>query len=102
MQNVTSTAKGVHIAWTQLRPRVVFGYKSVLLVFGIFLVYEAWSVRLKQVLSVITTTISPIFSNQENATFDLVSIAILLCSFLSMGLIFVPVAFLWCFIRCMP
>ncbi|KAK3728690.1 hypothetical protein RRG08_041874 [Elysia crispata] len=84
---------------------VVFGYKGILLIFGIFLAYETRSVKLKQVndsrfvgmsiynvvvLCVITAPISLIISNQENATFAFVSLAIVLCSFLSMGLIFVP------------
>ncbi|KAK3792264.1 hypothetical protein RRG08_007343 [Elysia crispata] len=42
------------------------------------------------VLCVITAPISIIFSNQEKTTFDLVSLAIVLCSFLSMGLIIIP------------
>ncbi|KAK3752042.1 hypothetical protein RRG08_059510, partial [Elysia crispata] len=42
------------------------------------------------VLCIITAPISLIFSNQEKATFDLVSPAIVLCSFLSMGLIIIP------------
>ncbi|KAK3773399.1 hypothetical protein RRG08_014268 [Elysia crispata] len=41
------------------------------------------------VLYVISAPIWPIFSNQENMTFDLVSLAIVLCSFLSMGLIII-------------
>ncbi|KAK3798652.1 hypothetical protein RRG08_001274 [Elysia crispata] len=32
-----------------LYPRVVFGYKGILLIFGIFLAYKTQSVRLKQV-----------------------------------------------------
>ncbi|KAK3783718.1 hypothetical protein RRG08_025341 [Elysia crispata] len=32
-----------------LSPSVDFGYKVILLIFGIFLAYETWSVRLKQV-----------------------------------------------------
>ncbi|KAK3789006.1 hypothetical protein RRG08_045675, partial [Elysia crispata] len=47
------------------------------------------SLRLKQVLCVITDPIALIFSKQEKATFDLVSLAIVLCSFLSAGLIIV-------------
>ncbi|KAK3739792.1 hypothetical protein RRG08_033939 [Elysia crispata] len=42
------------------------------------------------VLYVISSPIWPIFSNQENTTFDLVSLAFVLCSFLSMGLIIIP------------
>uniref|UniRef100_A0A2C9JYZ8 G-protein coupled receptors family 3 profile domain-containing protein n=1 Tax=Biomphalaria glabrata TaxID=6526 RepID=A0A2C9JYZ8_BIOGL len=84
---------------------VLFGYKGILLIFGIFLAYETRSVKLKQVndsrfvgmsiynvvvLCVITAPISLIIGNQEDATFAFVSLAIILCSFLSMGLIFVP------------
>ncbi|KAH9514527.1 Gamma-aminobutyric acid type B receptor subunit 1 [Bulinus truncatus] len=84
---------------------VLFGYKGILLIFGIFLAYETRSVKLKQVndsrfvgmsiynvvvLCVITAPISLIIGNQEDATFAFVSLAIVLCSFLSMGLIFVP------------
>jgi hypothetical protein len=39
---------------------------------------------------VITAPISLIIGNQQDATFAFVSLAIVLCSFLSMGLIFVP------------
>ncbi|KAK3714126.1 hypothetical protein RRG08_053817 [Elysia crispata] len=77
MQNVAFTAKGDHIAWIQveqltssinmicahnpklcyqlslvigaLRPSVVFGYKGILIIFGIFLAHETQNVRLKQV-----------------------------------------------------
>ncbi|XP_046543396.1 gamma-aminobutyric acid type B receptor subunit 1-like [Haliotis rubra] len=84
---------------------VLFGYKGILLIFGIFLAYETRSVKLKQVndsrfvsmaiynvvvLCVITAPISLIIGNQENATFAFVALAIVLCSFLSMGLIFAP------------
>ncbi|KAK3735629.1 hypothetical protein RRG08_027925 [Elysia crispata] len=65
-----------------LRPSVVFGYRGILL---IFLAYET-----QGVLYVISAPIWPIFSNQENTTFDLVSLVIVLCSFLSMGLIIIP------------
>ncbi|KAK3721595.1 hypothetical protein RRG08_030639 [Elysia crispata] len=64
MRNATFTAKGDHIAWTQveqftmigsLGPSIVFGYKGILLlIFGIFLAYQTQSVNLKQVLCVIT------------------------------------------------
>ncbi|KAK3768688.1 hypothetical protein RRG08_001845 [Elysia crispata] len=42
------------------------------------------------VLYVISAPIWLIFSDQENTTFELVSLAIVLCSFLSMGLIIIP------------
>ncbi|KAK3769113.1 hypothetical protein RRG08_051573 [Elysia crispata] len=114
MQNSTFTAKGDHIAWSQqlcyqlspvigaLQPSVVFGYKYILLIFGIFLTYETRRVRLKvkQVndsrfvgmsiynVAVLCVNTTP-FSNQENTTFYFVSLAIALCSFMSMGLIIV-------------
>ncbi|KAL5012697.1 hypothetical protein ScPMuIL_011248 [Solemya velum] len=84
---------------------VVFGYKGILLLFGIFLAYETRSVKLKQVndsrfvgmsiynvvvLCVITAPITLIISNQQDAAFAFVALAIILCSFLSMGLIFGP------------
>ncbi|XP_069138872.1 gamma-aminobutyric acid type B receptor subunit 1-like [Argopecten irradians] len=87
------------------RSGVIYGYKGILLLFGIFLAYETRSVKLKQVndsrfvgmsiynvvvLCVITAPITLIISNQQDASFAFVALAILLCSFLSMGLIFVP------------
>ncbi|KAK3768877.1 hypothetical protein RRG08_021885 [Elysia crispata] len=56
-----------------LRPSVVFGCKGILIIFGIFQAYET-----QRVLYVISAPISPIFSKQENTTFDLVSLAIVL------------------------
>ncbi|KAK3720465.1 hypothetical protein RRG08_058354 [Elysia crispata] len=85
--------------------QVVFGHKGILLIFGIFLAYETLRVRLKQVndsrfvgmsiynvvrLCIITAPISLIFGNQENMTFDFVSLTVALCSILSMSLIIVP------------
>ncbi|KAK3778099.1 hypothetical protein RRG08_056420 [Elysia crispata] len=70
----------------------MFGYKGILLIFGIFLAYQTQSVRLKQVLCVITDPIALISSNQEKATFDLVSLAIVLCSLLSVDPIIVSEA----------
>ncbi|ESP00240.1 hypothetical protein LOTGIDRAFT_141127 [Lottia gigantea] len=84
---------------------VLFGYKSILLIFGIFLSYELRSVKLKQVndskfvamgiynvvvMCVITAPITLIIGHQQDATFAFISLAIVLCSFLSMGLLFVP------------
>lgn len=84
---------------------IMFGYKGVLLIFGLFLAYETRSVKLKQVndsrfvgmsiynvsvLCVITAPITLIINSQQDATFAFVSLAIVMCSFLSMGLIFGP------------
>ncbi|KAK3803190.1 hypothetical protein RRG08_024103 [Elysia crispata] len=65
-----------------LGPSVVFGYRGILL---IFLAYET-----QGVLHVISAPIWPIFNDQENTAFELVSLAIVLCRFLSMGLIIIP------------
>ncbi|XP_052790371.1 gamma-aminobutyric acid type B receptor subunit 1-like [Mya arenaria] len=84
---------------------VIFGHKGILLLFGIFLSYETRSVKLKQVndsrfvgmsiynvvvLCVITVPIVLIIKSQQDASFAFVALAIILCSFLSMGLIFGP------------
>ncbi|KAK3748875.1 hypothetical protein RRG08_000550, partial [Elysia crispata] len=61
MRNVAFTPKGDHIAWTQV-----------------------------PVLYVISANLSGPSSAMRNATFGLVSLAIVLCSFLSMGLIIIP------------
>jgi gamma-aminobutyric acid type B receptor len=42
------------------------------------------------VLSIITAPVTLIISDQQDASFAFVASAIILCSFLSMGLIFVP------------
>lgn len=84
---------------------VVFGHKGILLLFGIFLSYETRSVKLKEVndsrfvgmsiynvvvLCVITVPIVLIIKSQQDASFAFVALAIILCSFLSLGLIFGP------------
>ncbi|XP_013406570.1 gamma-aminobutyric acid type B receptor subunit 1-like [Lingula anatina] len=84
---------------------VVFGYKGLLLLFGLFLAYETRSIKMKQVndsrfigmsiynvvvVSLITGPVTLVIRSQPDASFAFVSIAIILCSFLSMGLIFVP------------
>ncbi|CAI9738858.1 gamma-aminobutyric acid type B receptor subunit 1-like [Octopus vulgaris] len=84
---------------------IMFSYKGVLLIFGLFLAYETRSVKLKQVndsrfvgmsiynvvvLCVITAPITLIINSQQDATFAFMSLAIVMCSFLSMGLIFGP------------
>ncbi|CAN8002636.1 unnamed protein product, partial [Ixodes hexagonus] len=84
---------------------VMYSYKGLLLIFGIFLAYETRSVTIKQpndsrlvgmsiynvvVLCLITTPVTMVISSQQDATFAFVALAIILCSFLSMALIFVP------------
>ncbi|KAK3728981.1 hypothetical protein RRG08_028178 [Elysia crispata] len=72
-----------------LGPSIVLAYKGILLIFGIFLAYQTQIVNLKQVLCFIIDPVALVSSNQEKATFDLFSLAIVLCSFLSADLIIV-------------
>ncbi|KAL4219318.1 Gamma-aminobutyric acid type B receptor subunit 1 [Mactra antiquata] len=84
---------------------VVYGHKGILLLFGLFLSYETRSVKIKQVndsrfvgmsiynvvvLCVIVVPIVLIIKSQQDASFAFVALAIILCSFLSLGLIFGP------------
>ncbi|CAL1292362.1 unnamed protein product [Larinioides sclopetarius] len=84
---------------------ILYGYKGLLLIFGIFLAYETRSVKIKHlndsrlvgmsiynvvVLCLITAPVTLVISSQTDATYAFVSLAIIVCSFLSMALIFVP------------
>ncbi|XP_055338701.1 gamma-aminobutyric acid type B receptor subunit 1-like isoform X3 [Paramacrobiotus metropolitanus] len=84
---------------------VIFAYKGLFLIFGLFLAYETRSVKIKElndsrfvgmsiynvvILCIITAPVSLIISRQHNAKFAFVALSIMFCSFLSMGLIFVP------------
>lgn len=84
---------------------VVYGYKGLLLIFGLFLAYETRSVKLKQindsrlvgmsvynvvVLCMITGPVSLVISNQVNAHFAFIAFTIIFCCFLSMALVFAP------------
>ncbi|XP_076343552.1 gamma-aminobutyric acid type B receptor subunit 1-like isoform X1 [Tachypleus tridentatus] len=84
---------------------LMYGYKGLLLIFGIFLAYETRNVKIKKlndsrlvgmciynivVLCLITTPVTLVISSQQDATFAFVALAIIFCSFLSMALIFVP------------
>ncbi|CAH1786256.1 unnamed protein product [Owenia fusiformis] len=84
---------------------VMYGYKGILLLFGVLLAYETRSVKMKQlndsrfvamaiynvvVLCIITAPVTLIIGSQQDATFAFVAVAIILCCLLSMGLIFVP------------
>ncbi|GBP61571.1 Gamma-aminobutyric acid type B receptor subunit 1 [Eumeta japonica] len=84
---------------------VMYGYKGLVLVFGLFLAYETRSVKVRQindsryvgmsiynvvVLCLITAPVSLVIASQQDASFAFVSLAIVFCCFLSMALIFVP------------
>ncbi|KAI4457470.1 gaba-b receptor [Holotrichia oblita] len=84
---------------------IVYGYKGLVLVFGLFLAYETRSVKIKQindsryvgmsiynvvVLCLITAPVIMVIASQQDASFTFVALAIIFCCFLSMALIFVP------------
>lgn len=84
---------------------VVYGYKGLVLVFGLFLAYETRSVKVKQIndsryvgmsiynvviLCLITAPVTMVIASQQDASYAFVALAIIFCCFLSMALIFVP------------
>lgn len=84
---------------------VIYGYKGLVLVFGLFLAYETRSLKVKQindsryvgmsiynvvVLCLITAPVTMVIASQQDASFAFVALAIIFCCFLSMALIFVP------------
>ncbi|KAK8378896.1 hypothetical protein O3P69_009556 [Scylla paramamosain] len=84
---------------------LLYGYKGLLLIFGLFLAYETRSIKLKQindsrlvgmsiynvvVLCLITAPVTLVISAQQDASFAFVSFAIIFCCFLSMALVFIP------------
>lgn len=83
----------------------MYGYKGLVLVFGLFLAYETRSVKVRQindsryvgmsiynvvVLCLITAPVTLVIASQQDASFAFVSLAIVFCCFLSMALIFIP------------
>ncbi|XP_078044981.1 gamma-aminobutyric acid type B receptor subunit 1 isoform X2 [Augochlora pura] len=84
---------------------LVYSYKGIILVFGLFLAYETRSIKVKQindsryvgmsiynvvVLCVITVPVTMVIASQQDASFAFVALAIVFCCVLSMALIFVP------------
>lgn len=92
--------------WISLQSQgIVYGYKGLILVFGLFLAYETRSVKLKQindsryvgmsiynvvVLCLITAPVGMVIASQQDASFVFVALAVIFCCFLSMLLVFVP------------
>lgn len=83
----------------------MYGFKGLILVFGLFLAYETRSIKVKQindsryvgmsiynvvVLCLITAPVAMVIASQQDASFVFVSLAVIFCCFLSMLLIFVP------------
>ncbi|GAU88441.1 hypothetical protein RvY_01140-2 [Ramazzottius varieornatus] len=84
---------------------IIFAYKGLFLIFGLFLAYETRNVKIRElndsrfvgmsiynvvVLCIITAPVTMIINKQHNAKFVFVALSIMFCCFLSMGLIFVP------------
>lgn len=83
----------------------MYGFKGLILVFGLFLAYETRSIKVKQindsryvgmsiynvvVLCLVTAPVAMVIASQQDASFVFVSLAVIFCCFLSMLLIFVP------------
>lgn len=84
---------------------IIFGYKGLLLIFGLFLAYETRSAKIKQIndarlvgmsvynvviLCAITGPVSLMIANQVTAHFAFIAFTIIFCCFLSMLVIFTP------------
>ncbi|VDP31797.1 unnamed protein product, partial [Soboliphyme baturini] len=84
---------------------LIYSYKGFLLLFGLFLAYEARNMKTKQmndsrfvsmaiynvaILCCITGPVALIITSQPDANFAFCAVTIILCTFTSMGLLFVP------------
>ncbi|XP_031622925.1 gamma-aminobutyric acid type B receptor subunit 1 isoform X2 [Contarinia nasturtii] len=84
---------------------VIYVYKGLILVFGLFLAYETRSIKVKQIkdsryvgmsiynvvlFSFITAPVAMVIASQQDASFAFMALAVIFCCFLSMLLIFVP------------
>uniref|UniRef100_A0A914D3L9 G-protein coupled receptors family 3 profile domain-containing protein n=1 Tax=Acrobeloides nanus TaxID=290746 RepID=A0A914D3L9_9BILA len=85
---------------------IVLGYKCLLLVFGLFLAYESRNLKLRYIndsrfvsmaiynvaiLSLVTgPVVTLLIRTEANANFAFVSVTVLLCTYISLGLVFVP------------
>lgn len=84
---------------------LIYGFKGLILVFGLFLAYETRSIKVKQindsryvgmsiynvvVLCLITAPVAMVIASQQDASFVFIALAVIFCCFLSMLLIFVP------------
>ncbi|XP_020282338.1 gamma-aminobutyric acid type B receptor subunit 1 isoform X6 [Pseudomyrmex gracilis] len=84
---------------------LLYGYKGLVLAFGLFLSYETRSIKIKLindsryvgmsiynivVLCLITVPVVTVISSQQDASYAFSALATIFCCFLSMALIFVP------------
>uniref|UniRef100_A0A0K0EVM9 IP03705p (inferred by orthology to a D. melanogaster protein) n=1 Tax=Strongyloides venezuelensis TaxID=75913 RepID=A0A0K0EVM9_STRVS len=91
-----------HEVWIAL----ILSYKCLLLVFGLFMAYESRNLKLRYVndsrfagmaiynvaiLSLVTgPVVCLLIRTQPNANFAFISVTVLLCTFISLGLVFIP------------
>lgn len=86
-------------------PGLIYGYKAIVLAFGLFLSYETRSIKIKLindsryvgmsiynivVLCLITVPVVTVISSQQDASYAFSALATTFCCFLSIALIFVP------------
>ncbi|CAD6193046.1 unnamed protein product [Caenorhabditis auriculariae] len=85
---------------------ILLGYKCLLLVFGLFLSYESRNLKLRFVndsrlvglaiynVAIVTLITAPVVTllirGQANANFAFISLTVLICTYISLGLVFVP------------
>ena len=84
---------------------IVFGWKGLLMIFGLFLAYETRSAKVRQIndarfvgmsvynvviLCSITGPVSLVISSQVNAHFAFIAFTVFFCCFMSMALVFIP------------
>ncbi|GMT06511.1 hypothetical protein PENTCL1PPCAC_28685, partial [Pristionchus entomophagus] len=91
-----------HTLWTSM----VMGYKLIVMIFGLFLAYETRTLKLRFVndsrliglaiynvvcLAVVTGPIVTMLMRSEtNSNFGMISATVILCTYISLGLVFVP------------
>ncbi|CAG0916449.1 unnamed protein product [Notodromas monacha] len=96
------------VSWVLQRGKlsgVIYAYKGLLLLFGLFLSYETRSVKLKMVndsryvgmaiynvaiLCVITAPVSLVIASQPDASFAFIAFSVIFCCLISLALIFIP------------
>uniref|UniRef100_A0A8D8WDP6 Gamma-aminobutyric acid type B receptor subunit 1 n=1 Tax=Cacopsylla melanoneura TaxID=428564 RepID=A0A8D8WDP6_9HEMI len=84
---------------------IVYGYKGLVLVFGLFLAYETRNFKVKQindsryvgmsiynvvVICLVMTPVSMVIASQQDASFAFITLAMVFTCFVAMALIFVP------------
>lgn len=93
------------VFFSSISSGLIYGFKGLILVFGLFLAYETRSIKVKQindsryvgmsiynvvVLCLITAPVTMVIASQQDASFGFMSFTVIFSCFLSMLLIFVP------------